>query len=239
MFALRRIALSPTTRRVALHRLTLSPTTTRAASTFNITYPNSPKPVFCFMSGCPGAGKTHALHRVYDLANVEILDLDQVIKRHRDYKKSDAHLIYTQKTAYNWADAQIEELFQFVLTRPNNENRIYALDGTGANYDRTIRRMNEAKNAGFWIVLLYVNVNVETALRRNARRNRKVPEEELVAYVPAVSTAVEKVLQTPLVDEFIELNNDEDDKLTDEERWGRFQERIKEESQLRNDFMDW
>ena len=75
-------------------------------------------------------------------------------------------------------------------------SRIYALDGTGANYERTIRRMQDAKDAGFWIVLLYVKVNVETALRRNARRNRKVPEEELVAYVPTVSHAVDEVLKT-------------------------------------------
>ena len=78
------------------------------------------------MSGCPGSGKTHALHKVYDLANVEILDLDQVIKQHRDYKKSDAHLIYMEKTAYNWADSKIEELFKFVLekeSKSRNSNR--------------------------------------------------------------------------------------------------------------------
>ena len=52
-------------------------------------------------------------------------------------------------------------------------------------------------------------------------------------------SAFKKVLQTDLVDECIVLDNDEDDHLTEEERWGRFQERVKEGNDLRVDFMDW
>ena len=46
-------------------------------------------------------------------------------------------------------------------------------------------------------------------------------------------------MKTDLVDELIVLNNDEDDLLTDEERWGRFQKRIEEDSRWRAEFMDW
>ncbi|GMH96840.1 hypothetical protein TrST_g13391 [Triparma strigata] len=228
----------------ALRRSILTFPSTRFASNFNLSYPNSNRPVFVFMSGCPGAGKTHALHKVYDLSNVKILDLDQVITTHSNYDKTDAAKIYKEKTAYDWADTKIEESFQEVLrdssTRDNNPNaRIHALDGTGANHERTIRRMREAKAVGFWIVLLYVKVNVETALRRNEQRNRRVPEDEIRDYVPSVEEAFSIVMKTDLVDELIVLNNDEDDLLTDEERWGRFQKRIEEDSRWRAEFMDW
>jgi predicted kinase len=36
--------------------------------------------------------------------------------------------------------------------------------------------MREAKDAGFTVVQLYVEVSLETALRRNAERERTVPE---------------------------------------------------------------
>lgn len=95
------------------------------------------------------------------------------------------------------------------------------------------------QDVGFWIVLLYVKVNVETALRRNEQRNRRVPEHEIRGYVPSVQEAFNKVMETDLVDECIVLSNDEDDELTEEERWGRFQKRIEEDSRWRAEFMDW
>ena len=45
--------------------------------------------------------------------------------------------------------------------------------------------------------------------------------------------------QNHLVDEYITLNNDEDDQLSELERWGRFQARIEEENRERNDFTDF
>ena len=56
---------------------------------------------------------------------------------------------------------------------------------------------------------------------------------------PNFQEAFSIVMKTDLVDELIVLNNDEDDLLTDEERWGRFQKRIEEDSRWRAEFMDW
>jgi len=220
----------------------LPPRLYRPSSTFTITYPCN-RPVFVFLAGCPGAGKTHALHKIYDLANVEILDLDVVMKEHPDYNRRDAARVYSKKKAYNWADSQIERCFQDILEQNrvgSLERPIHVLDGTSANYERSIRRMTEAKDAGFWTVLLYCRVSVDTALRRNAARNRRVPEDELRGYVPSVDRAVQMILEAEnCVHECIVLDNDEDDSLTEAERWGRFQKRIQEDSTMRTDFMDW
>ena len=216
-------------------------TATRPFSNFNISYPSKSHKVFVFMSGSPGSGKTHALHKIYDLANVMILDLDNVIKLHPHYKGKNRAAVYQEKPAYEWANNKIEDEFQAILTSPQKlENRLYALDGTGANHERTIRRMREAKAAGFWVVLLYVKVLEETAQRRNAARKRVVPHEVISHYVQILDKSVGKVLsQNHLVDEYITLNNDEDDQLSELERWGRFQARIEEENRERNDFTDF
>ena len=42
--------------------------------------------------------------------------------------------------------------------------------------------MRAAKRAGFDIVQLYVEVSLDTALRRNQERDRTVPEDVLVEF---------------------------------------------------------
>ena len=83
--------------------------------------------------------------------------------------------------------------------------------------------MREAKDAGFWIVQLYVQVSLETALERNRRRHRSVPEDVLREYVSRLDDAVQKTLQVPgMVDCAIMMNNDRDDMLSSgSERWGK------------------
>lgn len=82
--------------------------------------------------------------QVYDLSNVKILDLDVIIKNHQNYSPLTPHTIYSEKTAYDWADQKIEAAFHDVLKEEEGRN-IHALDGTGANWERTVRRMSEAK----------------------------------------------------------------------------------------------
>ena len=92
---------------------------------------------------------------------------------------------------------------------------------TGTHVKRQLRRMREAKAAGFWVVKLYVRVSLGTALARNTRRERSVPESVLSRYVDELEAAVAAVVSEPdLVDEFIRLDNDQDDGLLGFERWG-------------------
>ena len=56
---------------------------------------------------------------------------------------------------------------------------------------------------------VYVRVTTDTALRRNERRDRKVPVEHMLSYQRALEEAVE--LERPHADTFEVLDNDDDD----------------------------
>ena len=65
------------------------------------------------------------------------------------------------------------------------------LDGTGTKVARNARRMAEARAAGIWVKVLYVRVSLETAERRNAKRDRVVPIGTLERYEQALERAVQ------------------------------------------------
>ena len=134
----------------------------------------SKKPVMVFTAGAPGSGKTHCLNRIFGLENVDLtLDLDLVMPQHELYNKEHPHLVYEQKQAYDWANQQIEERFKDLLkdrrtTQPPGHDlpNLVCFDGTGTHVERQIRRMREAKEAGFWIVNLFVKVRDLRRVRR-------------------------------------------------------------------------
>ena len=201
------------------------------------------RPVMVFTAGAPGAGKTYTLHRLFGLENVEMLDavdmldLDSAMKRHPEYSEERPAELYGKIDAYNWANERVERRFQKMLRQPRKEDgrgRFVCFDGTGTRVKRQIRRMREAREAGFDVVQLYVEVSLETALRRNQQRDRTVPEEVLKEYLDRLDSAVEATVQHPdgLVDAAIAMNNDLDDDFnTDSTRFGRHAEWIASTSQ--------
>ena len=179
-----------------------------------------------FTAGAPGSGKTYCLHSIYGLDNVTMIDLDSEMKYHPNYvdRGNNSHL-YEAKASYKWADEMVEKSFQKILRKPptarSGATTLTCLDGTGTHSKRQQRRMLDAKRAGFWVVNLFVKVDLETALERNAKRERRVPEDILKTYVEELDGAVKEVNEVPgLVDEFIVFDNNADDGVRGRERWG-------------------
>ena len=114
-----------------------------------------------------------------------------------------------------------------MLRQPRKEDgrgRFVCFDGTGTRVKRQIRSMREAREAGFDVVQLYVEVSWRQPCGRNQQRDRTVPEEVLKEYLDRLDSAVEATVQHPdgLVDAAIAMNNDLDDDFnTDASRFGR------------------
>ena len=50
------------------------------------------------------------------------------------------------------------------------------IDGTGKDYDKIATQATELKQLGYDVHMIFVNTSLDTALERNAKRDRKVPE---------------------------------------------------------------
>uniref|UniRef100_A0A7S0DS55 Zeta toxin domain-containing protein n=1 Tax=Amorphochlora amoebiformis TaxID=1561963 RepID=A0A7S0DS55_9EUKA len=78
--------------------------------------------------------------------------------------------------------------------------------------------MRRAREAGYFVRLIHVKVSLETAIRRQKKRHRQVPKEVMKRYQEKIDRALR--FEIPLADEYLMVDNNKDDGLTDEQRWG-------------------
>lgn len=152
-----------------------------------------------FMAGLPGSGKSRVIEA---LGGDLVLDLDSEIANHPEYDGTSS--IYNSSSAYDWADGEIEKKF---LAGMRNSTLI-VVDGTGTKVSRRLNRVDLAKRFGFATTLLYVKVDLETALRRNAKRKRVVPLRVMQDYAAVIENAQERVRNA--VDCYVEFDNTPD-----------------------------
>jgi predicted ABC-type ATPase len=193
-----------------------------------------------FTAGAPGSGKTYCLHRIYGLDNITVLDLDSEIQHHPAYNPDVPEEVYADRIAYEWANRKVEQRFSRTICEHAGKRSLVCLDGTGTHVERQVRRMREAKDQGWWIVQLYVRVRLETALTRNASRQRRVPEDVLRAYCSQLERSISEVRAVPdLVDELVLFDNDQDDGRRGADRWGAAADRVWRQSKSRGKAIRW
>ncbi len=117
-----------------------------------------------FTMGLPGAGKSTVCAQKHP--GVVMIDPDGVKERHVDYDPKDPAALHA------WSKAITAEMFALALAGTDD----FILDGTGTNVEALVANIRKAKVAGFETTLLYVTVSLETALDRNSKRDRIVPE---------------------------------------------------------------
>ena len=93
------------------------------------------------------------------------------------------------RDAYKWADARVEDKFLSGLRDPRVKRLV--VDGTGTNEERQIRRMTQARAAGFYVKAMYVRVPVRTAIARAAMRKTGVTPQRIQLYQSKMAHAMD------------------------------------------------
>ena len=174
--------------------------------------------VAVFMMGLPGSGKSRVINLRYAtdhrrgqrrLNSTVVVDLDAEMALHPKYDPADPDRLYLARgqQAYRWADARVESRFYEGLGNPGVQRLV--VDGTGTNNARQIRRMDEARRAGFFVKALYVRVPARTAIDRAAMRKRGVTPYRILAYQAKMASAVEVARQHADEVEIIDVTFDD------------------------------
>ena len=156
------------------------------------------RPVAILLAGAPGAGKGSVL-RDLDLSGLKTLNLDDTIAA---LSKTDGFTL-NQKAAdaedrskFMKAMAQATKKLkgeQIPQTIANGES--FILDGTSASKNQTIKLVNELKEAGYEVMMLYVYTDLETSLKRNQERFEKSGGEDRSLLPGSVLSAWKGVTQ--------------------------------------------
>jgi predicted kinase len=122
-------------------------------------------PEMIFVIGLPGAGKSHWVSENY--ADYHIIDPDSM-------KQSDPNFNpRLPGMAHRWSKRQAAQLFVEALRQRSGQ---WAYVGTGANFSSLLGRITLAKTYGFRVGLVYIQCSLDTALARNAARERAIAE---------------------------------------------------------------
>ncbi len=134
-----------------------------------------------FTMGLPASGKSTVANDRY--SDHTMLDPDAIKEDHPDYDPKNPQALH------GWSQDMMEERFAEALVLGGK----FVIDGTGTNAEKMVRRINEAKAAGFDTRLLFVTCTLETSLRRNASRERVVPTDVITSKARDINTSYQIV----------------------------------------------
>ena len=129
-----------------------------------------------FMAGGPGSGKSYVVKRTTGGLGMKIVNSDvQFEKKLKDAGLS-TDLRELDPTTRDTIRARAKE-----ITKKQKANYVEGrlgliIDGTGKDYDKIARQATQLKQLGYDVHMIFVNTSLDTALERNATRDRKLPD---------------------------------------------------------------
>lgn len=146
------------------------------------------------MAGLPGSGKSYVRSQKY--AALEVIDCDEIKKGIKGYDPKNPGAVHQESKVLE------QEKIYFELAMGNS----FVYDTTATNWAKLIKLIQDAKGVGYEVELCYVKVSLKTALYRNSKRERVVPEYIINEKFALLPVALEVL--SGYVDNYIVVNND-------------------------------
>ena len=133
-----------------------------------------------FLAGGPGSGKSFVVRKTTGGTGLRIVNSDDIFEK---YLK-DAGLEMDMRTTK--AEREEEERDKLrgrakTITKKKRDNYVegrlgLVIDGTGKDYDKIAAQSIYLKRLGYDTHMIFVNTSLDTALKRNAERERTVSD---------------------------------------------------------------
>ena len=132
-----------------------------------------------FLAGGPGSGKSYVVKRGAGGLGMKIVNSDDIFEK---YIK-DAGMTFKMNTKLGKEqEVDRDKLRARAKEVANKQKANYVegrlgliIDGTGKDYDKISKQAQQLRLLGYDIHMVFVNTSLETALKRNAKRERTLP----------------------------------------------------------------
>ena len=133
-----------------------------------------------FLAGGPGSGKSYVVKRTTGGLGMKIVNSDIAFEK----KLKDAGLT----TDLRELDPEVRDEVRGkanILTAKQKANYVEGrlgliIDGTGKDYDKIATQATSLKQLGYDVHMIFVNTSLDTALERNAKRDRKLRDSMVI-----------------------------------------------------------
>ena len=168
-----------------------------------------------FLAGGPGSGKSYVVRTTTGGTGLRIVNSDDLFEKYLKDAGFDMDMstVKAEREAEE-RDKMRKRAKQLTKKRQANylEGRIgLIIDGTGKDYDKIAKQATQLKQLGYDVHMIFVNTSLDTALERNAKRERTVPEDLAVKSWNAVQRNIGKFSQYFRQNFVVVDNNDADE----------------------------
>ena len=129
-----------------------------------------------FMAGGPGSGKSYVVKRTTGGLGLKIVNSDDVFEK---YLLDAIGTLDIREIDPEQRDRIRGRAKRVTAARQANyiEGRLgLIIDGTGKDFDKIKNQSTRLKQLGYDVHMIFVNTSLDTALERNATRDRKLPD---------------------------------------------------------------
>ena len=133
-----------------------------------------------FLAGGPGSGKSYVVRKTTGGLGMRVVNSDEAFEKRL---KDAGHSLDTRAM-----DTQVRDRIRDVAkktTKRLQQNYIdgrlgLIIDGTGKDANKILYQKNMLEELGYDTYMIFVNTSVDVALANNARRERSLPESDVV-----------------------------------------------------------
>ena len=168
-----------------------------------------------FLAGGPGSGKSYVVRKTTGGTGLQIVNSDDAFERYLKIAGLSQKMPEDET-----AERDVERARAKRVTKARQggyiEGRLgIIIDGTGKDYDKIAKQSIQLRQLGYDTHMIFVNTSLDTALERNAKRDRSVPESIAVKSWKDVQSNIGKFSQHFRQNFIVVDNNDsEEDVMT-------------------------
>jgi len=133
-----------------------------------------------FLAGGPGSGKTYVTKNIgLNAMGLKLINSDVAFEKFM----ANAQLPTDAETIMSPQGQEIRDRAKSITKRKtalHMQNRLgLVLDGTGKDYAKITNQANALRTIGYDVAMVFVNTDLETALERNTKRKRSLPQDDV------------------------------------------------------------
>jgi predicted kinase len=164
-----------------------------------------------FLAGGPGSGKSYVVRKTTGGSGLRIVNSDDAFEL---YLKKAGLSQKMPEDETDQRDVERERAKKVTKARKGNyvDGRIgLIIDGTGKDYDKIAKQSIQLRQLGYDTHMIFVNTSLDTALERNSKRDRTVPESVATNSWKTVQSNIGKFSQHFKQNFVVVDNNDSDE----------------------------